>query len=96
MSELNYAGNEAARSYLNGEKTREEAVSWLIKYSLSSQESAEKRVDFFDTYRSYVINYNLGKDLVKNYIETGMSDQNSKWEKFIDMLSTQILPADLL
>ena len=96
MSGLNYAGNEAARSYLNGEKTREEAVSWLIKYSLSSQESAEKRVDFFDTYRSYVINYNLGKDLVKNYIETGMSDQNSKWEKFIDMLSTQILPADLL
>ena len=96
MSELNYAGNEAARSYLNGEKTREEAAAWLVKYSLSSQESAEKRVDFFDTYRSYVINYNLGKDLVKNYIETGTSDQNSKWEKFIDMLSTQILPADLL
>ena len=96
MSGLNYAGNEAARSYLNGEKTREEAVAWLVKYSLSSQESAEKRVDFFDTYRSYVINYNLGKDLVKNYIETGTSDQNSKWKKFIDMLSTQILPADLL
>ena len=24
---------------------------------------------FFDQYRSYVINYNLGKDLVRAYIE---------------------------
>ena len=25
---------------------------------------------FFDQYRSYVINYNLGKDLVRRYIES--------------------------
>ena len=24
---------------------------------------------FFDQYRSYVINYNLGKDLVKQYVD---------------------------
>ena len=32
--------------------------------------SAEQRTRFFDTYRSYVINYNLGKDLVKQYVES--------------------------
>ena len=31
---------------------------------------AEQRTRFFDTYRSYVINYNLGKDLVKQYVES--------------------------
>ena len=30
---------------------------------------AEQRVRFLDAYRSYVINYNLGKDLVRAYIE---------------------------
>ena len=31
---------------------------------------AEQRIRFFDDYRSYVINYNLGKDLVKQFIES--------------------------
>ena len=31
---------------------------------------AEQRTRFFDDYRSYVINYNLGKDLVKQFIES--------------------------
>ena len=29
-----------------------------------SNERAQQRVRFFDQYRSYVINYNLGKDMV--------------------------------
>ena len=31
---------------------------------------AMQRVRFFDQYRSYVINYNLGKDLIRRYIES--------------------------
>ena len=30
---------------------------------------AEQRVKFIEQYRSYVINYNLGKDLVRAYVE---------------------------
>ena len=30
-----------------------------------SPRAREQRVKFFDQYRSYVINYNLGKDLVQ-------------------------------
>jgi hypothetical protein len=52
-------------------------------------------VRFFDTYRSYVINYNLGKDMVKDYIERDTSSSAERWEKFEQMLSSPMLPADL-
>ena len=45
------------------------AAAYLAKYSLMSPERAAQRVRFIDTYRSYVINYNLGRDLVRAYVE---------------------------
>ena len=65
VAELGYAGNEAARRYLNGEIEGEEAAEWLARYALMPIERARQRVRFFDAYRSYVINYNLGQDLVR-------------------------------
>jgi hypothetical protein len=58
---LAYAGNEAAREYLDGRVSREEAVRWLETYALMPRARAEQRVRFFDQYRSYVINYNRGQ-----------------------------------
>ena len=66
--ELSYAGNEAARNFLDGVWTREESVKYLQKYNLFSKEKAEKRLDFIEQYRSYVINYNYGKDLRNNFV----------------------------
>ncbi|GAB5526098.1 MAG: hypothetical protein Roseis2KO_39700 [Roseivirga sp.] len=89
-AKLNYAGNEAARKYLNGEISREEAASWLEKYLLYEPDRALQRTRFIDQYRSYVINYNLGKDLVANYIEAkgGTADQpKRRWEAFKELLS---------
>ena len=40
VDELGYAGNEAARRYLDGEITREEAVDWLDRQHLLMIESA--------------------------------------------------------
>ena len=56
----------------------------------------KQRVDFFDTYRSYVINYNLGKDLVRDYVESGTTTADERWEKFEYLLSNPLLPKDLL
>ena len=95
LGKLNYAGNEAARDYLNGDMNREEAAQWLVDYALMSPERARKRTDFFDTYRSYVINYNVGKDMVRQYVERDTSTAGERWEKFQHMLSTPMLPADL-
>ena len=95
LGRLNYAGNEAARDYLNGDISREEAVDWLMRYSLSARERAVQRTKFFDTYRSYVINYNLGKDKVQAYVERNANDQAARWAAFEHMLSTPMLPVDL-
>jgi hypothetical protein len=104
LDQLSYAGNEAARDYLNGDIDREQAAEWLEEYSLASPERARQRVDFFDTYRSYVINYNLGRDLVREYVErgTGTDDagqettEDLRWRRFAEMLSTPTLPSDLV
>jgi hypothetical protein len=95
LDKLDYAGNEAARDYLNGTISREQAAQWLIDYSLSSPERANQRVRFFDTYRSYVINYNLGRDMVRDYVERDAPDQRTRWARFEHMLSTPMLPRDL-
>jgi hypothetical protein len=95
---LSYAGNEAARRYLDGAMSREEAIQWLVSYALMSPERAEQRTRFFDQYRSYVINYNLGQDLVKTYVEArgGTGDNPAKrWEVFHHLLSSPILPSGL-
>ncbi|MBK8505192.1 MAG: hypothetical protein IPL46_25120 [Saprospiraceae bacterium] len=87
--QLNYAGNEAARAYLDGKISREAAAKMLEKYLLYEPERALQRTRFFDQYRSYVINYNLGKDMVANFIrqEAGM-DEVKRWSVFEDLLST--------
>jgi hypothetical protein len=98
VERLSYAGNEAARRYLNGEIDRAAAVAWLARYALMSPARAEQRTRFFDQYRSYVINYNLGKDLVKQYIEAhggteGRPDR--RWKEFVKLLSSPRLPSGL-
>lgn len=96
-AKLAYAGNEAARRYLNGEITADEAVKWLEKYALSTAPRARQRVKFFDQYRSYVINYNLGKDLVRQYVERHAgSNPEKRWRVFAELLSSPRLPSDLL
>jgi hypothetical protein len=95
---LAYADNEAARKYLNGEMDREVATVWLMKYRLMARERAEQRVKFIETYRSYVINYNLGQDLVKKYVEShgGVPGNPTKrWEEFAKLLSSPRLPSGL-
>jgi hypothetical protein len=98
VDRLSYAGNEAARRYLNGQVDASAAADWLVKYGLYSRARAEQRVRFIDQYRSYVINYNLGKDLVARYIESrGGTAQNPerRWAEFERLLSSPRLPSGL-
>ncbi len=95
---LAYAGNEAARRYLNGEIDAKSAADWLEEYGLMARPRAEQRVRFIDQYRSYVINYNLGRDLVRGWIESrgGTADHPEKrWEEFARLLSSPRLPSDV-
>lgn len=96
--ELNYAVNEAARQYLNGEIDAAATAEFLRTYALLDRERAQQRVKFIDKYRSYVINYNLGEDMVKRYIEKrgGTPDQPLKrWQEFEQLLASPRLPSSL-
>lgn len=95
LRQLNYAGNEAARGYLNGQLTREQAIEWLARYTLTSVARAEQRTRFFDAYRSYVINYNHGMKLVADFVERDDADSDERWVRFKSILSAPVLPADL-
>ena len=96
-AKLNYAGNEAARGYLNGTMSKEDAIAWLQKYSLSSKERAEQRIRFIDKYRSYVINYNWGLDLVRNYVDKQSDGEEAKrWQVLEELLSRPFVPSELV
>ncbi len=98
QKQFSYAGNTAAKNFLDGKWTRKQTVGWLQKNALRTKESAEKYVSFIEKYRSYVINYNLGMDLVKDYIERsgGADDHPAKrWELFEKLLSTPQTPSGL-
>jgi hypothetical protein len=92
-----YAGNEAARRYLDGEMTADQAAEWLTTYALMAPARARQRVKFFDQYPSYVINYNLGKDLVRQYVESrAQGDAEKRWDVFAELLSSPRLPSHLV
>jgi hypothetical protein len=96
--ELRYAGNDAARRYLDGEIDKREAVEFLNRYALMSTDHAEQRIEFIDKYRSYVINYNLGEDLVKAYIEGRggtAGDAAKRWQEFGRLLASPRLLSGL-
>jgi len=96
-SQLSYAGNEAARSYLNGDVDVDEAVAWLEQYAMYSTQGARQRMRFVDQYRSYVINYNLGKDLVKAFVDGDgeARSEDDRWALFMQLLASPRLPGDL-
>src|SRR6476660_62158 len=96
MKQLDYAVNEAARRLINGEIDESAAVQWLQKYAVMEPARAQQRVKFIQRYRSYVINYNLGEDMVRRYIEKrGGTDSEKRWSEFAKLLSSPRLPSGL-
>jgi hypothetical protein len=79
--------------------TEAEALRWLKEYGLANDETALKNISFIKDMRSYIINYNYGLDLVKEYIDSkgGTADAPGKrWEVFGWLLSNEITPAELM
>jgi hypothetical protein len=95
MKDLAGARFTIARDYLEGKIDRAEAVRLSQKYQLLSKERAEKGIDFTDQYRSYVINYGLGQDMVRAYVEAAGSDPRTRWARMEKILSEPTLPSDL-
>lgn len=96
VAQISYVRNSAAEAYLNGEKTKEETIDWLVKYALRDQKSAEQSLKFIEAYRSYIINYNVGQNMVEKYMDNNSGDSmNEKWELFEYLISTPQVPSNL-
>ncbi len=93
MRRLARAEYTIADDYLSGRVGREESIERLMKYTLAPRDKATQRLRFIDTYRSYIINYGLGRDVVQAWVERQGPD---RWRGMETLLASQILPVDLL
>lgn len=96
MKALQGARLTIAQQYLDGQIDRPTAVALTQKYLLFSPQRAEQSVAFTDQYRSYVINYGIGEEMVRAFIERGGPDRDEIWRRMALILGEPTLPADLL
>jgi hypothetical protein len=99
VEDLSHARNQAARAYLDGNTSKEECLAWLIRYTLQTPDQAVKNLQFIERNRSYVINYNLGKDLIRKYMEARgapLANPAKAWREFETLLSSPRLPSGLV
>jgi hypothetical protein len=97
-SKLSYTRNEVARGILSGNMSDQEGLRWLSQYCLLTPKGASDYLRFIKKYRSYVINYNYGQDLVRKYIEsdpTGTTTAEDRWKLFETLLRNQFTASDL-
>ena len=96
IRELSGARIAIAADYLDGRVDRAEAVRLTQRYSLMSAARAAQSVAFTEQYRSYVINYGLGRELVGRFIEWGgVTEPETRWARMGRMLSEPFLPGGL-
>ena len=84
-----------ARELLEGRVSEAEAVRLTQKYQLVSEARARQSVKFTQQYRSYVINYGLGRDMVAADVEAAGADAAARWRRMEQLLSEPTLPSDL-
>lgn len=85
-----------AQQYLDGAISREESIALNQKYQLVSAERAAQMTDFNEQYRSYVINYGLGMEMVRDWIEAQGEAPVWRWKAMERLLSEPMLPGDLV
>ncbi|MFA7262327.1 MAG: hypothetical protein WC068_04835 [Caulobacter sp.] len=85
-----------ASEYLSGRITKDQAIALTQTYGLVSAKRAAQTVAFSEQYRSYVINYGLGLDMVRAYVERAGPDQDRRWKAMEWVISGPTLPNDLL
>jgi len=89
LHQLSYVDNMVAQRYIDGKVNESEAVQLLMKYALSTQERSKQRLSFYQHNRSYVITYNYGQDLVRDYLATLVTNdsEGELWRVFSDLLA---------
>jgi hypothetical protein len=94
IQELSTARNSIAQMFLDGQIDEAEAVRLTQRYQLVSEARARQSVAFTRQYRSYVINYNIGREMVARDVER-FAGEAERWRRMEQLLSEPTLPSDL-
>ncbi len=86
--QLNFVEINIAKDYLEGTLLKEDATKLIQKYLLYSEERATQRLKFYTSYRSYVLNYSLGEQMIKEFVEEFGDGSQKRWEAFHQILSS--------
>jgi hypothetical protein len=95
---LEEAKAEAARRYLDGRMSRDEARLWLVRTCVMTPSTAENLMSFVDRYRTYLVSYSLGPHFIAKYIEQHGgtdADESRRWQLFFTLASTPRTPSGL-
>jgi hypothetical protein len=96
--ELGNVDEVIAREYLDGVIDSLAAAALLKKYYGQGDLQAGNSISFYDTYRSYIVTYSVGYELVRDYLATATNDATDpelRWRAFAALLSAPITPSDL-
>jgi hypothetical protein len=92
---LDGAGITIAQMYLDAQINRARAIDLQQHYGLSTRAEAEQLIAFTDHYRTYVINYVSGDEIVRGYANRAGPDNDAHWRAYLSILSQPTLPSDL-
>ena len=95
VKRLSAASMSITADYVDGRIDRGTAVGLTQKYALLSREQAEASVELMPKFRSYGVNYGLGREMVRARIERAGPDPAAKWKALERLLSEPVTPADL-
>ncbi len=94
LKELQGARLTIGQMYLDGQIDRKRALELMAHYQATSPRGAEQVVSFIDKYRTYIVNYVLGEDVVCKQLNTVGGNSEAAWRLMYRLLSEPTLPSD--
>jgi hypothetical protein len=92
LEQMDYGQTEITRGFLDLTMSKKQFMHWYMDYGVSASP------DFMKQYRSYIINYSYGKDLVAAYISRhggAGKNKDQEWAAFYWLLSHEVNTDDL-
>lgn len=80
--------------YLDGEIDRQRTLELMAHYQATTPQGAEQVVSFIDKYRTYIVNYVLGEDVVCKRLDAAGANSEAAWQLMYKLLSEPTLPSD--
>jgi hypothetical protein len=95
VKRLSPAAMTITADYVDGRIDEAAATRRIEVYGLLSHEQARASVRLMTRYRSYGVNYGMGRATVRDHIERAGSSPRTRWKALERLLSEPVTPADL-